>query len=78
MYQASVEYNMNISLYPNSHYNPNEPQGFYDQNRTYFGEVSCVRHIVSSVYRSSLLFFLETNHKLEPILSFFSSLFNVY
>jgi len=39
MYQASVEYNMNISLYPNSHYNPNEPQGFYDQNRTYFGEV---------------------------------------
>jgi hypothetical protein len=40
MYQASVEYNMNISLYPNSHYNPNEPQGFYDQNRTYFGEVS--------------------------------------
>jgi hypothetical protein len=57
MYQASVEYNMNISLYPNSHYNPNEPQGFYDQNRTYFGEVSCVRHIVSSVYISALLFF---------------------
>jgi hypothetical protein len=69
MYQASVEYNMNISLYPNSHYNPNEPQGFYDQNRTYFGEVSFVRHLVSSVYSSALLFFtfLETNHKLETI-----------
>ncbi len=57
MYQASVEYNMNISLYPNSHYNPNEPQGFYDQNRTYFGEVSCVCHIVSSVYICALLRF---------------------
>ena len=38
-YQGSVDYNMNLSIFGYSHYNPNEPMGVLDKNQSMIGEV---------------------------------------